>query len=155
MIASADFSIDNVTQVLDDAVIDFTVTEDGGVYVTGLNFNFWIRHDEKGQLLHFTTFWDLRPEVSELEALQCANALNYEYIMAQFYTGADGRQMRAAYAFPIHEGFYPRFFLRAARLFAGVFRSAVLDPIAQPLLEPWPEQDAPSEPSTGEGAALN
>lgn len=138
MIAASDISIEKLASILDEAVVDYRREEDDSLYVTGMSFNFWVRYNSESKFLHLTTFWNFKPSVPEFEALQCANALNFEYAMAQFYSANDNSRLSAAYTIPTHEGLSARFFLRAARMFSGIYHSAIHDPIARHLLEIWP-----------------
>ena len=56
-----------LTDILDNGAIEYT--DNGGLYVTGYPFNFWMEVDENRKLLVMYTYWHTLPEVDELECL--------------------------------------------------------------------------------------
>lgn len=155
MIQASDISIETVARLLDDAAIDNSLDDEGDLYVTGLQFNFWIRFNQETKLLQFHTFWDLLPDVTEAEALSCMSALNGTYVMLQFSLSPDASRLHAAYMFPTHDGLNPRFLFRTARMFAAIFYQAVHDNVAEPLLLPTTSSGDESELVSNKLTLLN
>ncbi len=136
-----------------EAVIDHEPASDGEIYVTGLSFNFWVAIDPDRPFVTFSTYWNFRADVSEIDTLRCLNALNLDLMMLQFFTGASPERLRGHYVLPIHDGLDRRQFLHTARMFADIFRTAVQNGEHANLIEAWPP--APdSEPATAQSTQL-
>ena len=147
LIWTSDITLETFSSLLDEAVIDHEPDSDGEIYVTGLSFNFWVGIDADRPFVTFSTYWNFRADVSEIETLRCLNALNLDLMMLQFFIGANPDRLRGHYALPIHDGLDRRQFLHTARMFADIFRTAVQNGEHANLIETWPP--APdSEPAT-------
>ena len=140
LIKTSDITLETLSSLLDEAVIDYEPASDGEFYVTGLSFNFWVGIDADRPFVTFSTYWNFRPDVSEIETLRCLNALNLDLMMLQFFIGADPERLRGHYALPIHDGLDRRQFLHTARMFADIFRTAVQNGDHPNLLETWPPE---------------
>jgi hypothetical protein len=147
LIKTSDITLKTLSSLLDEAVIDHESASDGEIYVTGLSFNFWVGIDADRPFVTFSTYWNFRADVSEIETLRCLNALNLDLMMLQFFIGANPERLRGHYALPIHDGLDRRQFLHTARMFSDIFRTAVQNGEHGGLIEAWPP--APdSEPAT-------
>ena len=140
LIKTSDITLETLSSLLNEAVIDHEPASDGEIYVTGLSFNFWVGIDADRPFVTFSTYWNFRSDVSEIETLRCLNALNLDLMMLQFFIGANPEQLRGHYALPIHDGLDRRQFLHTARMFADIFRAAVQDVEYVELLETWPPE---------------
>lgn len=140
LIKTSDITLDTLSSLLDEAVIDHEPASDGEIYVTGLSFNFWVGIDTERPFVTFSTYWNFRADVSEIETLRCLNALNLDLMMLQFFIGANPERLRGHYALPIHDGLDRRQFLHTARMFADIFRTAVHNGEHTNLLEAWPPE---------------
>lgn len=138
MIKTPDITLETLSSLLDEAVIDHEPASDGDIYVTGLSFNFWVGIDADRPFVTFSTYWNFRADVSEIETLRCLNALNLDLMMLQFFIGANPERLRGHYALPIHDGLDRRQFLHTARMFADIFRTAVQNGEHGGLIETWP-----------------
>ncbi len=105
-----------------------------------MSFNFWVGIDADRPFVTFSTYWNFRADVSEIETLCCLNALNLDLMMLQFFIGANPDRLRGHYALPIHDGLDRRQFLHTARMFADIFRTAVQNVEYVELLETWPPE---------------
>lgn len=148
MIQPQDVTIQEISNILNDAAIDHRIEADGDIYVTGLAFNFWINLDRGSSRLNLSTYWDFLPGVSELEALRCANACNASLVALQFYIVGGGRSIRASQIIPTGDGLVRIALLRALRVFADVFKAAIADASRAelfPALEGPPDFDPGSD----------
>lgn len=136
MIKPHELTIDRISSILENAAIDHNLEPDGQVYVTELRFNFWIDLNSEKSRLTFFTHWDFLGEISELEALRCANANNLNLIDLQFFIGDDLRCLRSCQVISFRYGLNPIEFVRSARSFAEIFDAAISDPAHAHLFEP-------------------
>lgn len=139
MIKTSDITLETLSSLFDEAVIDHGPASDGEIYVTGLSFNFWVGIDADRPFVTFSTYWNFRADVSEIETLRCLNALNIDLMMLQFFIGTNPERLRGHYALPIHDGLDRRQFLHTARMFADIFRKAVQNGEHSGLIEAWPD----------------
>jgi hypothetical protein len=153
LIKTSDITLETLSSLLDEAVIDHEPASDGDIYVTGLSFNFWVAIDADRPFVTFSTYWNFRADVSEIETLRCLNALNLDLMMLQFFIGASPERLRGHYALPIHDGLDRRQFLHTARMFADIFRTAVQNGEHTNLLEVWPPVPE-GEPATARPSQL-
>ena len=135
MINADELSLDALAHILDEAAIDYTLDDEGDIYVTDLHFNFWITVNAAKSRVQFTTYCDFKAGVAAEEARECANALNMEFIMTQFFVPAAGTRLRGAYTLLAQDGLCRRLFLRSARMFSRVFELAVNHPSSASLLD--------------------
>ena len=125
MIQLREITIELLASLLDDAAIDNRLDGEHRIYVTGLPFNFWLRIEHDRSNLVFSTYRTFRKDVSEVEMLRCANTLNAELIMVQFFLDQDSRNLCGHYVMPLRDGLGRRQLLRAARMFAEIFYAGV------------------------------
>ena len=140
LIKTSELTLETLSSLLDEAVIDHEPASDGEIYVTGLSFNFWVGIDADRPFVTFSTYWNFRADVGEIETLRCLNALNLDLMMLQFFIGANPDRLRGHYALPIHDGLDRRQFLHIARMFADIFRTAVQNGEHRDLIETWPPE---------------
>ena len=138
LIKTSDITLETLSSLLDEAVIGHEPVSDREIYVTGLSFNFWVWIDADQSFVTFSTYWNLRTELSELETLRCLNALNRDLMMLQFFVGANPERLCGHYALPIHDGLDRRQFLHTVRMFADIFTTAVQKGEHRDLIEAWP-----------------
>ena len=139
LIRTSDITLETFSSLLDEAVIDHEPASDGEIYVTGLSFNFWVGIDTDRPFVTFSTYWNFRADVSEIETLRCLNALNLDLMMLQFFISTNPERLRGHYALPIHDGLDRRQFLHTTRMFADIFRTAVQNGEHSGLIEAWPD----------------
>jgi hypothetical protein len=145
----------DISAVLDESVIDHAIQGDEAIYVTGLAFNFWIRLEAERSLLILSTYWEFMDDITEIEKLRCINTLNLDLLMIQFSIGEPGNRLSGHYSLPACPGFDRRQFLRATRMFADIFRSAVTSSEQARLIQPWPDDRGDDGPSSQEPKLLN
>ena len=75
MIEPSDITIEYLANILDDAAIDYEIEEDKHIYVTSTEFNMWIKRNPEKEMIVFTTYWKLREDVNEVNALRLARPL--------------------------------------------------------------------------------
>ena len=122
-----------VAGFLDAAGIDQVVQSDDSVYVTGLNFNFWIQSHADDHALTFYTNWPLRPSVSEDIALRFVNMLNTSKILVQFAHIAEKNLMAGHAWMSCKDGFSGTQMVRTATRFASIFGGAVAEGLGEGL----------------------
>lgn len=125
MIACADVTPSTLTEILDNAAIDWTLLPTGSVYVHSDKVPFWVDVDLSGRSLRFYTYWALRSEESEHAALALANRCNVRLALVQFSVTPDLGRLYGHYLMSISEGLFPRQFLRMVRSFEEAFSLAV------------------------------
>lgn len=145
----------DISAVLDESVIDHAIQSDEAIYVTGLAFNFWIRLEAERPLIILSTYWEFKDEVMEVEKLRCINALNLDFLMIQFFIGEPDNRLYGHYSLPACTGLDRRQFLRASRMFADIFRSAVTASEQARLLQPWPDDLGDGGPDAQDPELLN
>lgn len=153
MIKVDELSLDALGHLLDAAAIDYNLDDTGDIYVTGLHFNFWITLNETRSRILFATYCDFKDGVTAVEALECANALNIEFIMTQFFVQSARMRLRGAYTLLVQDGLSERLFLRSARMFSRVFELAVNHTSSASLLD-LPSQADPEPPAEESQAKL-
>ena len=127
MIQLREITIELLASLLDDAAIDNRLDGEHRIYVTGLPFNFWLRIEQDRPNLVFSTYWNFRNDVTEIEMLRCANALNAELIMLQFFVDVASKCLCGHYVLQLRDGLGRWQFLRTARMFAEIFYAGVGD----------------------------
>jgi hypothetical protein len=125
MIPTEAVTIEAISGLLDDAVIDWTLTEGDHLYVTGLDVPLWIEHEPDPARVTLRTYWPVRPDAGEVEVLRFANRCNAGLVMAQFWFNADLRRLSGQYTLPCRDGLDRRQFIRVLRAFAESFMLAV------------------------------
>jgi hypothetical protein len=118
-------SLEYVKAVLESAAIDYTENGDECVYVTGLQFNFWIFAQPERSVIDMVTYEQLPEGVDEFAALRCVNALNQKFIMVQFSLSECGERLNGRYLLSCRAGLPPAALLRAAQMFSSVFGDAI------------------------------
>lgn len=118
-------SFDIVREFLDDAAIDWQQSDDGSIYITSLDFNFWIQPLPDGSGYEFFTYWPFCQGVRPDEALSFANECNLELQMIQFSVTSCGSRLQGHYALYVPDGIERRSLIHTARRFAEVFAEAV------------------------------
>jgi hypothetical protein len=125
MIPQEGVTIEAVSGLLDDAVIDWTLTGGENLYVTGLDVPLWVEHEPEPGRITLQTYWPVRPEADDVEVLRLANLCNSSLVMVQFWFDADKRRLFGQYVLPCRDGLNRRQFIRALRSFAEIFRIAL------------------------------
>lgn len=118
----------HISRLLDAHGIRHITEIDGDLYVTGLCFNFWITVDRDCERITLRTNWQMRPSVSELDALRCANHFNSSYISLQFIARGAGERLAASQDFSFAESFCDAAFITLVCDFPQIFRSALAEP---------------------------
>ena len=124
MIPQEGVTIAALSGLLDDAVIDWTLTGDD-LYVTGLDVPFWVEHEPDPGRITLRTYWPVRPEADDVEILRLANLCNASLVMVQFWFDPDKRRFFGQYTLPCRDGLDRRQFIRTLRAFAEIFRLAL------------------------------
>ena len=150
-----EITIELLASLLDDAAIDNRLDGEHRIYVTGLPFNFWLRIEHDRSNLVFSTYWNFREDVSEVEMLRCANRLNAELMMVQFFVDQDSKSLCGNYVMPLRDGVGRRQLLRAARMFAEIFYAGVGYERHKHLLGVSPTLDALTDSLTPQSTLLN
>lgn len=127
----------DITAVLDTLGTTHVTDIDGDHYVTSLAMPFWITLDQHANRLALLSNCPFRREVSELEALRCANRLNATYACLQFYLKGTGQCLHAMHEFSFAEGFVEQELLRAIHRFPGAFKAAIEEPGHRDLFIPF------------------
>ncbi len=134
-------SLEQLTNALQAAVIDFLPHTDDTIYVTGLAFPAFWKIDLERALLTFSTYLDVSDAAREAELLDFANTCNRRFILAQFSFHPDVRRFYGHYALSIKEGMLPRQDIRTGKLFAFIFEEAAKDGTENGLLVPLEAND--------------
>ena len=155
MIQLQEITIELLASLLDDAAIDNRLDGEHRIYVTGLPFNFWLRIEQDRPNLVFSTYWDFRNDITEIEMLRCANTLNTELIMLQFFVDVVSKCLCGHYVLQLRDGLGRRQFLRTARMFAEIFYAAVGDERHKRLLGASPSMGTLTDPPAPLSNLLN
>lgn len=117
-------------EFLSDAAIDWQQEDDGSIYVTSLDFNFWILplSDQGG--IEFYTYWPFCEGVTSTEALSFANECNFAVPMAQFSAGPCLTRLLGHYALYVPSDLDRRNFIMSVRKFSESFAAAMNGPSA-------------------------
>jgi hypothetical protein len=126
-----------VTDILDNGAIEYDAN--GGIYVTGYPFNFWMDVDQNRKLLTIFTYWHTADDVDELEMLRFVNDVSGRKIMLQFYYNAEYGRFYASYSHPYHVGLLAPHVLKLGQKFSAIFEEVVHDGIANGVLQELPE----------------
>lgn len=141
MIEPSDITIEYLANILDDAAIDYEIEEDKHIYVTSTEFNMWIKRNPEKEMIVFTTYWKLREDVNEVNALRLANRCNTTLIpMCQFFVDDDTERLNGAFGVDTRYGLNRRQFLREVRQFSQIFAAAVQNEDWDMLLMPWRQE---------------
>ena len=127
----------DITAVLDTAGITHVTDIDGDHYITNLAMPFWITLDQDAGRVALLSNCPFRREVSELEALRCANRLNATYACLQFYLKSTGECLHAMQELSFAEGIVEEELLRAVWRFPGAFKAAIEEPGHRDLFIPF------------------
>lgn len=117
-------------QILDEAAVEYRLDEDGDIYVTDLEFPFWIRFMEGRKFLDFSTYIGAKRDGVASRLVELANACNETvFLLSAHYDRETGR-LYGQYVMPYQYGLVREHFLLVARRFGGSFRSVVstMDP---------------------------
>lgn len=140
-------TLDDISALLDAAGIDHAADIDGDLYITGLAMPFWIALDPEARRLALLSNCPFRREVSELEALRCANRLNATYAFVQFYLKVTGERLHAMHELSFAEGIVEDELVGAIRRFPGSLAAAVEEPGIRELFIPFDgEEGRQAEP---------
>ena len=153
IIEAAKVTHTTLTEILDNGAIDYT--DNGGLYVTGYPFNFWMEVDENRKLLVMYTYWHTLPEVDELEMLRFVNQTSGSKIMLQFYYNAEYGRFYAYYTHPYHVGLLPPHVLKLGQKFTAIFEEVVHEGIAKGLLQELPKCPYDADDSEEAAAAAD
>ena len=110
-------------EFLSDAAIDWRYHDDGSIYVTSLEFNFWIETLPEGQGYQFLTYWPFCDRAKEREALCFTNECNQTLPMVQFSLEHSQMRLYGHYALYLPAEIDRRMFVMAARRFSTIFAS--------------------------------
>ena len=145
MIEPSELTIEYLATILDDAAVDYDEEEDKHLYVTSTEFNMWVKRNVEKDMIVFTTYWKLRENVKEVNALRLANRCNATLIpMCQFYVDDDVERLNGAFGIDTRYGLNRRQFLRSIRQFSQIFAAAVQNEDKDMILMPW-RQEVDSE----------
>jgi hypothetical protein len=138
MTTCPDISIPYLATVLEDAAIDCEIDSDGDIYITSTKCNMWVKYDTDAQMVVLTTYRDLRPGVSEIDALRLANHYNSTMLpMCQFAITEEVGRFCGAYGFDLRGGFSNRQFLRSIRMFSDIFAAVIHSEEDGGVLQSW------------------
>lgn len=112
-------------EFLSDAAIDWRYHDDGSIYVTSLEFNFWIETLPDSQGYQFLTYWPFCSTVKEYEALSFVNECNLTLPMVQFSLELSQMRLYGHYALYLPAEIDRRMLVMAARRFAAIFASVM------------------------------
>jgi hypothetical protein len=112
-------------EFLSDAAIDWRYNDDGSIYVTSLDFNFWIETLPEGQGYQFLTYWPFCDRAKEREALSFVNECNQTLPMVQFSLEPSQMRLYGHYALYLPSEIDRRTFVMTARRFAAIFASVI------------------------------
>jgi hypothetical protein len=110
-------------EFLSDAAIDWRYHDNGSIYVTSLDFNFWIEALPDSQGYQFQTYWPFCDSAKEHEALSFANECNLTLQMVQFSFEPSKVRLYGHYALYLSADIERRLFVMTARRFAAIFAS--------------------------------
>ena len=112
-------------EFLSDAAIDWRCHDDGSIYVTSLDFNFWIEALPDDQGYQFLTYWPFCDSAKEREALSFVNECNLTLPMVQFSLEHSQMRLYGHYALYLPAEIDRRMFVMAARRFSAIFASVM------------------------------
>ena len=112
-------------EFLSDAAIDWRTHNDSSIYVTSLEFNFWIETLPESQGYQFQTYWPFCSSEKEHEALSFANECNQTLPMVQFSLEHSQMRLYGHYALYLPATIDRRMFVMAARRFSAIFASVM------------------------------
>jgi hypothetical protein len=111
--------------VLESAVIDYDVDDDGDIYIKdGVQFPFWIWADTKTLHVRFYTFWE-----SDGASIELTNGFNKRFRVVQFYL--EGRVIKACYDMTFRYGLDCRQLVVMLRQFGEVCHAAMTQALEQ------------------------
>jgi hypothetical protein len=113
--------------------------DNGGLYVTTYPINFWLDLDEKRKLLVIYTYWDVSPDLDELQILRFVNQANTQKIMLQFSYNAKLGRFYGHYTYPYNVGLLPPHVLTLCQKFSSIFEDVLHEGIAEGVLQELPE----------------
>lgn len=114
-----------IGEFLSDAAIDWRYHDNGSIYVTSLDFNFWIETLPENQGYQFHTYWPFCDSAKEREALSFANECNLALPMVQFSLEHSQMRLYGHYALYVPAEIDRRMFVMAARRFAAIFATVI------------------------------
>jgi hypothetical protein len=123
IIQEADITVARLRSLLEAAVIDVEVDEEGDLYVNdGLDFPIWVRVDHDRKTMELFTFIRKVAADAATVALRL-NGLNSNFALGQFHHLDDAIYSR--YGVSFDGGLLPRQFVKTVRRFSGSFREAI------------------------------
>ena len=121
-IDEADVNVARLASVLDAAVIEYTIDDDGDIYVSdGLEFPAWISIDEDKKLITFLTFFD--PECVPQNVYFRINEINKTIVIVQFTWHSN--RMWGQYWMSFDDGLNVKHLIKMLRRFTGAYRLGV------------------------------
>lgn len=126
-----------ITAILRSGALEYN--DNGGIYITAYPFKFWLDVDDKRKLLVMYTYWQIAPEVEELDILRFVNHANAQKIMLQFSYNAELGRFYGHYTHPYSVGLLPPHVLKLCQNFSAIFEEVVHEGIAEGLLEELPQ----------------
>jgi hypothetical protein len=112
-------------EFLSDAAIDWRHHDDGSIYVTSLEFNFWIETLPESQGYQFLTYWPFCDSAKEREGLAFTNECNLTLPMVQFSLEHNQMRLCGHYALYQPAEIERRMLVMSARRFAAIFASVM------------------------------
>ncbi|WP_156906378.1 hypothetical protein [Novosphingobium acidiphilum] len=127
---------DTIRDFLTLGAVDFDHHE--GIYVTGHDYNFWVKIHDHRHLLVLWSYHDLADGVDELDALKFCNKANKDKIMLQFSVSKD--RLYAYYSFPYAPvGLAAQTVLKLCQNFSGIMSKVVDEGMDAGILESCPQ----------------
>ena len=126
ILEEADITVERLRSLLETAVIDVELDEEGDLYLTGsgVEFPIFVRLDSDRKMIQLFTYIRKIATDDATVALRL-NDLNTTFALGQFHNLEDAIYSRHGVSF--EDGLLPRQFVKIVRKFAGSFREAIGD----------------------------
>ena len=124
ILQEADITVERLRSLLETAVIDVEVDEEGDLYLTGsgVDFPIWVRLDSDRKMIQLFTY--IRKTATDAATLALRlNEMNTNFALGQFHHLDDAIYSRHSVSFD--GGLLPRQFVKIVRRFSGSFREAI------------------------------
>jgi hypothetical protein len=123
VIQEAEVTIERLRSILETAVIDLELDEDGDLYLTsGVEFPMWVLLDQDRKTLELFTFIGKVAADAATVALRL-NEMNSNFALGQFYYLDDA--IYSMHCVSFDGGLLPRQFVKTVRRFSGSLREAI------------------------------